>query len=383
MEAGTRSHACSSDQDRRPRRTIKAGFALLFAAVGALLLVVFGALWKPLLVALVLASVTLRWQDELARRLGCRATLSSALLTAGLVLIVLVPVAYLAYVAISEAIGAIDFVQHALGAGGLASLIARLPEPIQDWAGHLRSMVAGQAQSLLARVASSGWVAARALGGAASRTFALLLDLAMMLVAYFLLVRDGHALARWTERWSPISPAQTRALFEGFQAAARSIVGSIIVSAGAQGALAAIGFWITGVPQPIFFGMLTFLAAFIPSVGTGIVGLPLALVLLISGQIWQGLVLLSWMLGLVATIDNLIKPLLMRGQTPLPAGVIFFSLIGGILVFGAAGVIVGPLASALFVELLHLARRDLGYPNGRSSRAPDLTLPGGTATGRH
>ena len=96
---------------------------------------------------------------------------------------------------------------------------------------------------------------------------------------------------------------------------------------------------------------LTFIAAFIPSVGTVIVALPAALLVLALGHPWAALFLAIWALAVVGLIDNVVEPLLIKGGVHINAAVLFFALIGELAMFGAAGLIVGPLAVSLFVTL--------------------------------
>jgi predicted PurR-regulated permease PerM len=130
------------------------------------------------------------------------------------------------------------------------------------------------------------------------------------------------------------------------------VLASLFLTALVQGAAATAGYLIAGVPNPIFFGLLTFLAAFIPSVGTTIVALPLAGLVLALGHPWSALFLASWALLVVGLIDNVVKPLLIKEGVRLDGAVLFFALIGGLALFGAVGLLVGPLAVASFVAVV-------------------------------
>ena len=114
---------------------------------------------------------------------------------------------------------------------------------------------------------------------------------------------------------------------------------------------ATVGYLIGRVPHPVFFGLLTFVAAFIPSVGTTLVALPVAVLMLATGHPWSALFLAVWALLIVGLIDNVVKPLLIKGGAQLDAAVLFFALIGGLALLGGVGLIVGPLAVALFVAV--------------------------------
>jgi predicted PurR-regulated permease PerM len=111
----------------------------------------------------------------------------------------------------------------------------------------------------------------------------------------------------------------------------------------------------------VFFGLLTFLTSFMPTVGTSIVSLPLAGLLWLTGKTWGALFLVAWSLGVVGLIDNLLRPLLIRGDVHIHGAVIFFSLLGGIALFGLVGLVVGPMALSLFLAMLRFHARDVRH----------------------
>jgi predicted PurR-regulated permease PerM len=94
--------------------------------------------------------------------------------------------------------------------------------------------------------------------------------------------------------------------------------------------------------------------ALLPYVGTALVWVPIGIYLLAVGQVWQGIFLLLWGLLVISTIDNLLRPFLMKGKTEVHPIFIFFSILGGIALFGFWGIIFGPLIIAVAVTLLDI-----------------------------
>src|SRR5262249_33687714 len=131
-----------------------------------------------------------------------------------------------------------------------------------------------------------------------------------------------------------------------------------IITAAVQSAVAVIGYYIAHVPHPFFFGALTFFTAFMPAVGASAVCVVAALVLLATGHPYAAVFLAIWGLFVVGLVDNVIKPLLVRGGIQMPGSVVFFALIGGLAAFGGIGLVVGPLVVSLFVTLLRMFDRD-------------------------
>jgi len=125
-----------------------------------------------------------------------------------------------------------------------------------------------------------------------------------------------------------------------------------------QAGAALAGFFIASVPHPLFFGAITFFFACIPAIGAAAVCLVAALLIFVTGHPYMALFLAIWGVVIVGLADNVVKPMLMRGDAELDGAVIFFSLIGGLAWFGAIGLLIGPLAVSLFLAVLRIYRRD-------------------------
>ena len=325
---------------------------LIYASVALLLAVVY-PLWKPLLVGAVLAAALLPWHDRLSGRLRGRPALSAAVLLVGLILLVLLPLGWIVSVAVRETISGIDFVRGVLQQRGPEALLEYLP----DWMSGPLTNALGEFSTSASEVA--GWVAERGGSTAAAVTTAVgataqaVVNVVFLLIAFYFFLLGGRRLVAWIAEVSP-SPEDTRAIAVQLARGSRSVLSSLFLTALAQAVTATIGYLIARVPHSIFFGLLTFLAAFIPSVGTTIVALPVALLMLALGHPWAALFLAIWALVVVGLIDNVVKPLLIKGGVQLDAAVLFFALIGGLALFGAVGLIVGPLAVVLFVTVATL-----------------------------
>jgi predicted PurR-regulated permease PerM len=179
----------------------------------------------------------------------------------------------------------------------------------------------------------------------------------MMLIALFFLLRDGRGLIEWFMRATPLAPERVREMMREFRTVARSVLGANFITGGAQAVIATIGYFIGHAPSPIFFGLLTLFASLIPSVGTALITLPVAGLVLLLGHPWAALFLALWGAFVVGLIDNFLRPLLIRGGGHLHGALIFFSLIGAMSAFGAIGVFLGPLALVFFLAVVRTRRR--------------------------
>jgi len=134
------------------------------------------------------------------------------------------------------------------------------------------------------------------------------------------------------------------------------VVGANFITGAVQAAIATIGFFIARAPSPIFFGLLTLFSSLIPSVGTALVTLPVAGLMLLLGHKWSALFLALWGGVVVGLIDNLLRPMLIRGKVQLHGALVFFSLIGAISAFGGVGLFLGPLALVFFLAVVRTRR---------------------------
>jgi predicted PurR-regulated permease PerM len=135
-----------------------------------------------------------------------------------------------------------------------------------------------------------------------------------------------------------------------------SIYGSVTVAL-VQGLLGGLMFAILGLPAPVFWGFLMALLALVPMLGTFLVWGPAAVYLALSGQWGKAIILVAWGAVAIGLIDNLLCPFLVRKRMQLHTLPVFFAIVGGIALIGAAGVVVGPLILSVTDALIDVWRR--------------------------
>jgi predicted PurR-regulated permease PerM len=109
-----------------------------------------------------------------------------------------------------------------------------------------------------------------------------------------------------------------------------------------------------------FFALATFLLALVPFVGATAVVIAIAVVKVATGHAGAGIFLAVYGFAVVAMVDNVVKPVFIRGGVPIHGAVIFFALFGGLAAFGPIGFLVGPLAISFVVAVVRMYRRDYG-----------------------
>jgi predicted PurR-regulated permease PerM len=333
---------------------------VLGLAAAAALIAVGVPLWKPLLLASVLAGALSQFHERLATVVGGRRSLSAGLITVGVVLLLLVPVGFLAVVAVRELLGAIAFVSRPIEEQHLPELLGHLPDWLAGWVSEALARAAtaqGELTSDLAdwpRLRAALGTAAGVLGAASHAA----LMAVLMLVALFFLLRDGPTLIGWAEETPTMPPGRVRQILLELRGVAKSVLGAQLGSGLAQSVVATLGYALAGVPDPIVFGMVSLAASFIPVGGVSLVGVPLAGLLWLTGHPGWAIFLAIWIVVLTGLIDNLLRPLLVGGATKLHTGLVFFAIVGGLLALGPIGIVAGPLALALYLSVSTIDRRD-------------------------
>ena len=342
----------------RTSRYILIGLVVL--SLGLLGLVIW-PFASALVFAAVLAGAFHPWLERLSARWGGRRQTAAVVLSVGVALLLVLPVAALTVSVGRQVVAGVGYVQETLRTGGLPALVAKVPAPLRPAAdralGHLMPQGQGQAQIEELAAAQTGRATA-AVGGIIKTTSNILLQVALMLVAFFLLLVDGPKLVDWLGEVIPLKPGQTREILRDFRNTSVAVLVSSIATAGVQTVVAVIGYLLFGVPQPVFFAAVTFVVAFIPAVGATAVTLALAGLLFMTGHPTQALLLGLWGAILVGFSDNIVKPLLMRGRMEVHGGLIFFALLGGMATFGPVGLVAGPLVLSFFLAVVRMCRHE-------------------------
>ena len=306
-----------------------------------------------LFLAAVVATVLAPLTSWLARRMKGSRGRAAALVTFGILVAVLGPVAGAATVVVGQAADAVNWLSNAVHQEGLTGLLDRLPEAARPLASSLAERLPHGAKEF--EEALRDWVGAGAVsqvGGVLQATGAVLSRLFLFFVALFFFLADGPRLVEWMKETMPLPAGKTAVLFGYLRAVTNSVVVSTLATSGVQAILALAGYLVAGVPSALFFALLTFFTSFIPAVGTMLVWLPLAAIKIATGHAVAGAFLAGWGVLVVGMADNFVKPVLIRRGVAFPIGLVFFALIGGLAAFGPVGLVAGPLSLAFLVAIV-------------------------------
>jgi len=183
-------------------------------------------------------------------------------------------------------------------------------------------------------------------------------DLIIVLFISFFLLIDGEKFLQEIKMVSPLDVTHhDRILYQLERTIKATLKGSIIVAI-TQGILGGIGFWIFGVPSSAFWGVCMVFSSVIPLIGTSIIWIPAALYLAFTSSLWMGIALALWGTLIISGADNVLRPLLLRGEANLHPLLTFLSVLGGIIYFGFLGFILGPVVLSFLMTLFDIYKKD-------------------------
>lgn len=317
-------------------------------------------LWvvKPFIVAVVMAAVLSALLHPLyrkvLRRMGERKALASGLTVVLSLVLVIAPLILFLGIVVGEAIelsqSAADWMtQQAEGSGTLQQQIEADPAlkrllPYQDdiveKAGELASNL--------------GAFAARELADSARGTAELFLMLFITLYAMFFFLIDGGAIVTTVLRFTPLAEGDKARLLQTFTSVGRATLKGTLTIGVVQGGLAGLSFWVAGIEGAVFWGAVMALLSIIPGIGAALVWVPAVIFLALDGQTAAAVGVGLWCAIIVGTADNVLRPILIGKDTEMPDLLVMLTTLGGLVLFGAAGIVIGPLVGALSLTVWKL-----------------------------
>jgi predicted PurR-regulated permease PerM len=277
-------------------------------------------------------------------------TVSAAVITAGVTLLLIGPVLLLAALFVREGIAAARNIQEAMATNGygwfnrawgwLGAKIAAggisvdLPGLVRQSAGRAGEYMAGQ------------------LGAVIRNIVVFLFELFVMLFALFYFLRDGDSMVIRFRRFLPFEETMTeRMLAEARELIFASVTTSLVIAA-VQGIICGGAFALVGLDSPVFWGVMMGFLSLLPVVGAWPVWIPGAIYLFSTGH-WGRAIALIVICGVLGgSIDNILRPVLLGDRASLSGLLVFISVLGGIAVFGVLGVVLGPIVVATAVGIL-------------------------------
>ena len=306
----------------------------------------------------------------LHRRIRVRvrqASVAAILSTILVVVLILLPATFITIAVVRELAGAADSLQagvqrlsSAQTLPGVGWVVERLRNYVEIDVAAAQRFVAERMKALAGVLAASTLVV---VGGAVGA----IVQMVLVVFTLFYMFRDGDRIRQALYNILPLERIQMHDItIRTRDVIAATIYGVLVISA-IQGTLGTLIFWILGLPSPILWGVVMFFLSMIPMAGAFLVWVPAAIFLALTGAYGKALILVVWGILVIGTIDNFLSPRLVGRRARLHELLVFFSVLGGLEVFGVLGVVLGPVVVALTLALVEMVRQ--------AHRPPAETLP--------
>jgi predicted PurR-regulated permease PerM len=316
--------------------------------------------FHTIILAILLASLVYPLKPPLAGLYRGRKNVVALTAVAIITFLIVIPVLVFASALVSQGIETVNQINDWISTGNLQKLLEQ-PRAVAftGWfkehfdfvkfsdlglQGHLLQMSKNFGQFILRRGAAF-------LGDVAS----LLFHFFVMIFITFYLVRDGEEMLTGIKQLSPLRQEQEERIITRVKSVGRSALLGSFLTALCQGLLGGIGLALVGIPA-LFWGTVLGFSSLIPVVGTALVWVPAAGYLALLGEWKAALFLSAWSIALVGSVDNFLRPFLMRGEGQMSPFYIFLAIIGGVKYFGLRGLLLGPLILGLASVMLYFYR---------------------------
>jgi predicted PurR-regulated permease PerM len=304
----------------------------------------------PLTWALALAVVARPLHHWIVRRIGWPGTaagISVALVT----ILLLAPVVLLTWQVVSQAASygnVLAEMEEGAMPATIESTLEKYPK-LGRAVGWLRENVHFQQglQESLARVGSQ-------ISTAVSGTAWIAVQLLITLLVLFFLFRDEPKALETVREYLPLTPAEADDVFQRVDDTIHATIYGTIAVAAVQGTMGGLMFWWLGLPAPFLWGFVMGIAALIPYLGAFVVWSPAAAYLALQGDWGKAAILTAWGMIAIGLIDNLLYPALVGKRLRQHTLVAFFAIVGGLTIFGASGIVLGPVIVTTTAALIDI-----------------------------
>jgi predicted PurR-regulated permease PerM len=314
-----------------------------------ILLPFYGAVFWAVILGILFAPL----QRQLQQRFGWQRNLTSLCTLTICLVIAILPVIIISVLLVQE--GATLYKNIESGELDIAAYLAQFKHSLPPYFQHVLDRFGmGELNGLREKIVKASMQGSQVLASQAfsfgQGTFEFVVSFFIMLYLLFFFLRDGAELVRKVRTALPLQENHKRRLQLKFNRVVRATVKGNVLVAITQGALGGAIFWFLDIPSALLWAVLMAFLSLLPAVGAGIVWAPVAVYFLLSGMIWQGVVLGLFGVFVIGLVDNVLRPILVGKDTKMPDYMILISTLGGLAVFGLNGFVIGPLIAALFMS---------------------------------
>ncbi|MFT5731153.1 MAG: putative PurR-regulated permease PerM [Desulforhopalus sp.] len=345
--------------DLLAKESFRKGFVLVMTLLYiAAFLALVGGFLQSLLLAAIFSGLVYPLYLWFVKITGGRTSLASILTLLVSLLMIIIPLLFLLVLVADQAVGITEVVkpwisEHLAGSelnSGIlpawfpfAEKLAPYSSEILAKIGELAGMTGSMIASSLAKISEGAAI--------------FFLNLFIMLYSMYFFLLSGRTLTDKILSYLPLTRQDEDKMIEvGLSVSRATIKGTLIIGI-IQGTLGGLGFWVSGVGSAVFWAAVMAVLSVLPGIGAMLVWGPAVIYLFITGNTVAGLGLLAWCAGVVGTVDNVLRPILVGRDAQMPDLLILLSTLGGIGLFGASGLVLGPILAALFLTVLAIYTR--------------------------
>jgi predicted PurR-regulated permease PerM len=341
-------------QNISPKERYHRGFVLVITiGYTVAFLAMMSGFFEAILLAAVFSSIIYPLYVWLHQKLGGRDTLASALTLVIVLFAIVVPLVTLLGLIADQAVNVAQevkpWVEQQLNQSAQEEYELPTWLPLKEQLEPHRDNIMAKLGEFAGQV---GGILAGGLARLSQGTFEFFFQLFIMLYAMFCFLISGPTLMNQILSYVPLSQADKDKMLEvGLSVSRATVKGTLIIGV-IQGALGGLGFAVVGINAAVFWGAVMAVLSILPGIGAALVWAPAVVYLLVNGHPVAAFGLLIWSAGVVGTIDNVLRPILVGRDTKMPDLLILLSTLGGLGLFGASGLVLGPILAALFMTAL-------------------------------
>ncbi len=331
-----------------------------FLAVFSLSIVMSFLVFRPYLGLMVFAGVLAVLMLPVYRKLrgyyrgnATLASLSTVFLT---LVLILIPLAFIAGTLVTEAVQLFNSVRGQVDFGNVADSLSKIlgPEQAQAVAAEATRRVrdvASYAQPFVSGLTSN-------IVAVFSNTFAFVLGFFIMLMGMYYLLKDGGTFKQTLLDLSPLTDEDDTTIFDRIIDAIKAVAyGQFVVSI-IKGFIGGITFFALGLPAPVFWGTMIAMTNLIPAIGTALVTVPFIVYLFATGQLVSGIILSAVSMLVIGLVDNFLTPQVMRSRIRIHPMLILLSILGGLSLFGPMGIFFGPITLSVTMAMVDIYKKE-------------------------
>ena len=301
---------------------------------------------QPIILAMLIGMLTYPAHDWLVAKLNGRKNIAALITTLVLALVFLIPALLVLVAILKQGVSYSAIVMEWATGDNIHHLLNRpFILDIKEWLGRVLPPNALDPEAIRSQALTSARVVGKNFAGVSTAMLgsltSFMIDFMLLLFALFFVLRDHEKLIVFIRHALPLSRSQEDMLLKEVRDVSKSALLGSLLTAVTQGIVGGFGLWLAGFPA-LFWGAIMAVASLIPVVGTALIWVPASIYLFLTGESGWAIFMLVWGVVVVGSIDNFLRPLIMQGAT-MNTVIVFFSLLGGLQVFGLIGLIYGPI----------------------------------------